>query len=136
MWFRKRQTLESLLNKTYRIKIMGVIFKVRRINPMDYVTGSKAVQMHFDGYKTSSQKDQLAKASQSMGKVKEHYRDVFMASIVEPVLCRKEDGEGTFVDNLFTDWELANELYLRIMETTYGKKKLKSLISQYPGQQK
>lgn len=128
MWFRKK-TLDDVLNKTFRLKIYGVIFKVRKVNPLDYVSGSKAVQMHFDTYKTKGQKEAIAKTASDMGKVKEHYRDVFMAAVVEPTLCRKEGGEGTFVDNLFTDWDLANELYLGIMEKTYGKKKFRSITS-------
>jgi len=136
MWpFTKRKTLDGHLGAIHKVKIHGIFFKLRRINPMDYVAGTKAVQMHYDTYKTKGQKDQIQKLNQNVEKVKEHYVDVFMAGVVEPKLCRKKDGEGIFVQNLFTDWDLANELYLKIMEITYGKKKFQSLISRQTGLQ-
>lgn len=59
----------------------------------------------------------------SVTKIKKHYTDVFMAAVVEPKLSRKLDQEGAPVEGLFNDWELAHELYEKICEFTYGKKK-------------
>ena len=129
-WFRKR-TLESALNTSYRVKVHGVIFHIRKLNPIDFLTGAKAIRMHFETYKTAGQKEQLAMLEQNGDKITEHYRDVIMSCVISPKLSRKENKPGAiYVENLFTDWELVNELYLRIMELTYGKKKLKSLASQ------
>jgi hypothetical protein len=68
----------------------------------------------------------------SLDKLKSHYRDVFLAAVVEPKLKRTDDkgDSGIFVDNLFTDWDLAHELYEQIISYTYGKKKLMQTSSQ------
>jgi hypothetical protein len=110
--------------------VCGVVFHIRKINPLDYVAGTTAMQMHFDTYKTKSQKEQLTAFTAQSKKLKAHFSDVFMAAVVQPKLSRKKDDEGIPVDNLFTDWDLANGLYVKIMQVTYGKKKFRSIISQ------
>lgn len=129
MWpFKKK--LSDLL-KPHRVNIHGVIFHLKKLSPLDYVTGARVLQSSFDTYKTSTEKQQLEILSTNMDKIKEHYIDVFMASVVEPKLSRKKDVPDTmWVENLFSDWDLINELYMTIIELTYGKKKLKQLMSQ------
>lgn len=122
------RSLEDALLKTYKVKVHGVIFRVRKINPLDHLTGAQVIQKHFDTYKTKAEKENPITPGY-VAKLKEHYKDVFLAAVVEPKLKRKEEGEGILVDNLFTDWDLAQELYLQIMQVTHGKKKLRSLIA-------
>jgi hypothetical protein len=121
MWpFRKK--LEDVLFK--RIVVHGVEFLIKKIDPSNFLDGSKVMIQAYDIYKLNKPTDETAKAS--LDKVREHYRDVFMASVLSPKLKRKEEEpEGLFVEYLFTDWELSHELYARIMEFTYGKKKIK-----------
>lgn len=112
------------------VKVHGVRFKVRKINPIDFASGARAIQMHFDTYKTSLEREQLQSLEKHGDKIKEHYRDVIMACVMEPKLSRKEGEPGTiWVENLFTEWEMVTDLYVAIMEVTHGKKKLKSLTS-------
>lgn len=128
-WFKKR-SLESALFPTKRVKVQGVIFHLRKLDPLDYVAGAKALHMHFELYKTKGQKEAEAATIPTVQKIKEHYTDVIMAAVVEPKLSRKADEPGAIhVDNLFTEWTLVEDLYLKILEVTYGKKKLKHLRS-------
>jgi hypothetical protein len=129
-WFKKKD-LKDVLTHGHSVKVHGVVFKVRKLNPIDFASGARALQMHFDTYKTATEKQQLAALETHGDKIKEHYRDVIMACVLEPKLSRKEGEPGTiWVENLFTEWDLVTDLYLAIMEVTHGKKKLKSLISQ------
>jgi hypothetical protein len=99
----RKRKIEDLLYK--RVVLHGVEFVIKRLDPSNFLDGSK---------------------------IKEHYRDVFMAAVVSPALKRKPEGDGLLVDNLFTEWNLSHELYFSIMEFTYGKKKLKQSSSQNP----
>jgi hypothetical protein len=125
MWPFSR-SLEDVLNQTKRVRVFGVKFKIKKIDPTAYLDGSKAILQVYDTYK-SPKGELTVNNDRALERVKEHYRDVFMASVVEPALCRKEEQGKTPVDHLFTEWELANRLYAQIMLYTYGKKKLKSL---------
>lgn len=115
--FRNRK-LEDALNETKIVFIHKVRFRIKKLDPFAYMDGSNAIAQVFQ---TWEQKRELTEPN--MKKVKDHYRDVFLAGVVEPKLARKQEDEGVFVDNLFTDWGLANELYSAIMGFTYGKKK-------------
>ena len=118
--FRKK-TLEEQLNKTKKIKVCGMKFIIKKITPFDYLDGSESV-LQF--YKTYTVGDKAA-ADFNAKKLQKLYSSVFMAGIVEPKLKRKkEDPEGIYVGNLFTEWELAQKLYEQIFIFTYGKKKM------------
>jgi hypothetical protein len=121
MWPFNR-SLESVLNKTKTVRIHGVKFKIKKIDPSDYLDGSKVMTQLYDVYKTN--KNLPSENVESiLTKVKHHYKDVFLSAVVSPQLTRKKDDSGLFVDNLFTEWDLAHELYVEIMAFTYGKKK-------------
>lgn len=118
------KNLTDVLGKTKDVRILGVKFKIKKIDPTAYMDGSKAMLQAFDTYKLDSVKQPHIDPAKAAEKVKEHYRDVFLAAIVWPKLKRKEsDPEGIPVDNLFTEWELAHQLYSEIIAYTYGKKK-------------
>ena len=114
------KSIEDVLYKTKDVRILGVKFTIKRIDPTAYLDGSKVMLQTFDTYKIEKTPEA---ANKNIEKVKEHYRDVFMASVISPVLTRKPGEPGIPVDHLFTEWELANELYTNIIEHTYGKKK-------------
>jgi hypothetical protein len=120
MWPFERKIEDILFNK---IKVSGVPFLIKRLDPSNFMDGSRVMVQTFDIYKIKSDS---AVAEASLAKIKEHYKDVFMASILDPKIKRKDDEPtGLFVDHLFTDWDFAHNLYLSIMEFTYGKKKIK-----------
>lgn len=112
--------LESRLNETRAFRLEGIKFKIKRIDALNYLDGSKAMIQVYDTYQIGKEKNRDA----SLKQVREHMRDVILAGTVHPILSRKKDDDGLFVDNLFTDPVLANGLYEAIMAFTYGKKKL------------
>ena len=119
------RTLDDLFAPK-RIKIMGIIFKIKKIDPINYLDGSQVLLSSYAVYKTGSKDEQEI----SMKKIRKHQIDVLMAGVVEPQLTRSEDGEGIHVDKLFTDQGLVTALYTSIIEYTYGQKK-KNLLSSY-----
>lgn len=129
MWpFSKK--LEDVVLKTKTIRVFGVKFKIKKIDPSSYLDGSKTMLQEFDTYKLKEKPSQEDTKKQ-VENTRAHYRDVFLSSVVEPKLKRKwDDPDGLFVDHLFTEWELAHLLYSNIIEYTYGKKKLKLELSQ------
>lgn len=119
------RTLDDLFAPK-RIKIMGIIFKIKKIDPINYLDGSQVLLSSYAVYKTGSKDEQEI----SMKKIRKHQIDVLMAGVVEPQLTRSEDGEGIHVEKLFTDQGLVTALYTSIIEYTYGQKK-KNLLSSY-----
>jgi hypothetical protein len=117
------EDLRDHLKATTKIKAKGMRFTIRRIDPLIYMDGSRVMMEKFAKYKIDKgNADEIAKINTD--EIKKHYTDVLMASIVSPELSRKkDDGDKIFVDYLFTDWALANDLYEQIMYFTYGKKK-------------
>lgn len=131
MWwpFRKTKTLDQVLFETKKIKVHGVVFRVRKINPVDYLRGARAHVSFFQTYEQASAEEKLKLQTdeKSLENMQHHLSDVFMSCVVEPKLCYAKDKEEKpdhiCVDNFFTDWTLANDLYLAIVEYTFGKKK-------------
>lgn len=122
-WFKSLfsgKDINDVLKQRRRVKIKGVIFIIRKINILDFLEGSKAAKQIYDTYKIS--KDITP---QSMNKLNEHYKDVILAGVVHPKLCRKENEVGVHIDEVLNDAEMAAKLYLAIDEFTYGKKKVK-----------
>lgn len=113
-----KKDLASVLNQTKLIVVHGVRFRIKKLDPFSYMDGSQAIAQIFQ---TWEQKREISEPN--MEKVKSHYRDVILAGVVEPRLARKEGEDGMLVDNIFSDWSLANELYGEIIAYTYGKKK-------------
>jgi len=122
--------LKDVVGQTKRVVVHGVPFKIRKVNPVDFLNGSEVMLKEFDTYKPKAQEIAEAqleiKAKKALEQMQRHYRDVFMSAVVDPKLVRKPEdaGDGAlFVDFLFTEWDLANELYAEIVAFTYGKKK-------------
>ncbi len=117
------KTLEDVLHRTKTIRVHGVKFKIKKIDPTSYLDGSKIMTKAYDIYKAGKDPE-IDLNSGVLSKIKDHYKDVFLASVVYPKLKRKkEDPDGLLIDNLFTEWALAHELYSEIMQYTHGKKK-------------
>ncbi|RJP50522.1 MAG: hypothetical protein C4586_05925 [Anaerolineaceae bacterium] len=130
-WLRRlfgSRNLNDVLSETKTVRIQGVRFVIRKIDPLAHMMGSKVMQANFEEYK--NKKAMTAPAPMDAERLKatrEHFRDMFLAAVVHPKICRnKEDANDDVipVDNLLTDWALANEIYAEIVLFTYGKKKL------------
>lgn len=113
--------LETVLNKKKTVKISGVKFIIKKINPLDHLEGSKVMLQSYDVYKIGMNKGNQ-EYKQSEKKIKEHLANVIVSGVLEPKIVHK--GEGILVEDLFSDWNLVNELYEQIITFTYGKKKL------------
>jgi hypothetical protein len=127
MWpFSKK--IDDVLKATKTISVLGVKFVIKKIDPTSYLDGSKVMLEQYAIYKKADAPD-IRMSEKTLEKIKNHYQDVFMAGVISPKLSRKDVGaiEGDIlpVGNLMTDWEFANDLYVKIIEFTYGKKKMK-----------
>lgn len=120
-WFSSRK-LDDVLDQTITVKIKGVRFKIKKVNVLNHLDGSKVMLQAYDIYKQNNN-PQSVEASEK--KIREHMSHTLVAGIVDPKLSLKDDGTGIYVDRMFSDWDLVNQLYEKIMLFTYGKKKMK-----------
>ena len=127
MWpFPKRPaSLADHLRGGSQIKINGILFTIRKLNPMDYLEGAKVMHEIYATYKSAEDRKIDAKMIKSANKARDYMRDVIMAGVVSPKLVRKqtEDTAAVCVDEIFNDWTMANQLTAAIISLTYGKKK-------------
>lgn len=124
MWFRPK-SLEQHLNETKRIVIDGVFFKIKRVNTTDYLNGLDVMQKIHDIYqlkRSGKTPDAEIDAAANLKKIKEYCRNVILAGTVTPKLSAKPDGTGLYVDELFSDFHLAQKLTEAILRFTYKKK--------------
>lgn len=126
-----RKRLVDVVCAEKEVKVCGVIFKIRKIDVLDYLSGAQVMKATFDTYQVGKKTSVVPNQSE-INKMKKHFREVFLAAVVDPKLARKKDDEGLLVDHMFTDWDLVSGLYEKIMELSYGKKKLKRGIFRKP----
>ncbi len=119
--------LRDVVMATKYVRVQGIRFRLKKLDPTAILDGSQVMLQSFGLYE-KKKPENLEDQKPNMDKIKSHFRDMFMASVIEPKLFRKkEDADaenGIFVDYLFTEWELANDLYEAIVAFSYGKKKL------------
>lgn len=114
-----------------KVRVHGVKFVITKISVLDHMQGGKVLAQSFARWNDKKALENVSIDNSLQKKIKAHYADVFMASVVTPKLSRKPDEVGCLlVDHLMTDWSFAEELYNKILIYTYGKKKVKSFISQ------
>lgn len=130
----KEKTLSQALHPTKRVKIEGIIFEIRKINPLDYMAGYKVVAKCFDIY---SKEDSQAQADlTNIDKIKKHYADIFSLAVISPRIARKEGEEGLQAEALLMNWDIAEKLYEEIISFSYGKKKIQQLMKLQSSQRK
>ena len=120
--FWRNKELKDVVGQTKRVKVRDVLFTIRKLEPVHYLNGSRAAFKIYDTWKREKDVDFSEK---ELKKIKEHYKDVLIASIVKPLISRDGKGESTHVDEIINDWEFAGELYTEIMCFTKGVKKKK-----------
>lgn len=130
-WFRRlfgSRDLNDVLSETRTVRIQGVKFVLKKVDPIAHLAGARVMQSNFEEYKNKKAISAPVPVDQDkLQAMREHFKDMFLAAVVHPNICRnKEDASGDVipVDNLLTDWPLANEIYSEIVLFTYGKKKL------------
>lgn len=133
--FLRPKSLEQALDPHKKIKIHGIIFVIRKINPLDYLAGFKSMHQLYDVYKREDASKNMEGMKPEM--IKRHYADVFLGAVITPQLARNiedtKEPHRLWVEALFNNWEICEELYAAILEFTYGKKKLRSLGYQKNG---
>jgi len=138
-WLYSGRAFTKALNPEKVVKINGIYFTIRKLNPLHYLAGAQVLKKVHDIYQRPDKQE--TPIDQAMiSKIESHYKEVFMMGIasvrlhgVELQLSRKpiteeEKGSKLPVEHLMTDWFLAEELYAAILEFTYGKKKIKQSL--------
>lgn len=134
MWpFRKSMTLGEKVLGTKKIIVENVTFHIKKINILDHLEGYKVMLKTFETYqREGAPKDVTAS---DLKKLKAHYRDIILCGVVSPEIKMKNDARpGIFVDEIFNEWEMAEELYTQIVMHSYDKKK--PLCGGLPGKQR
>jgi hypothetical protein len=121
------RSLKSELYETKKIRICGVRFTIKKVNLLNYLDGSKVLLQKSDVHKTAASKE--ATPAMPIEKAQKHCKEVLVAGVAEPKLVFDKGQDGICVDDLFINDDLVNGLYNAILEFTYGKKKVKQLIS-------
>lgn len=129
--FFKKKTLDSHLGETRKIKVSGVPFVIKKINVLDHLHGSQVMTEQFHVWRKSKLEGNKINEERAFDKIKKHYTDVFVSSVIDPVIKRKEEdcaiGE-IWSERLFVDFGLAQDLYTEIMLFTHGKKKMRGRL--------
>ena len=112
-----------------KVVIDGFSFHIKKIDPLDHLKGLKVMLQSFDTYKVNKKIDDRELSDGQVKKVREHYRDIFLASVVRPQLSIDGAGETVCVNDIFKEGDLSEKLYEEIITYTYGKKKIQRLIS-------
>lgn len=118
--FLPARSLGSVLNETKTVRVNGIKFKIKKIDPLNFLDGSRVMLQSYDTYKSGKEPD----VAVSEKKVREHVSQVLVAGVAEPALSHKDDGSGFYVENLFVNPKITNTLYEQIIAFTYGKKKI------------
>jgi hypothetical protein len=115
--------LKDAINQTKKIKICGVKFIIKKVDVLDHLKGSSAINQTFETYnKEKNSKDSF---DINFKKLKQHYVDIFMSSILSPKISADKKEGYVDVNDFFNNWDLCSKLYNEIILFTYGKKKLK-----------
>jgi hypothetical protein len=122
--------LKDQISPVKDIKANGIRFKIRPLNVLNHLQGFNVLVETYATYERKKDQKQatVTDIQHALSKVKEVYRDIFLASVIEPKLVSKKDEAGQFVDDLFDDWDLCHSLYEAIMAYT-NKKKMKNSTS-------
>lgn len=119
--------LEKVLYETKKIRVSGIYFRIKKVNMLNYIDGSKVLVKTYDTHKTAAAK--AAAPVMSEKELKRHYTDILVSGVVEPKLVYEKtdpNDKSTFlVTDLFIIPDLVGVLYNEIMYFTYGKKKVK-----------
>jgi hypothetical protein len=117
--------LETVLAETKTVKVKGVIFRIKKINALDYMIGYQVIKQVFDVYKTNKEvKDEDV----NFKKIKEAMEHALVSAVVFPQLSLKDEPGKIHIEKLFSDWEMVNLLYQEIIDYAYGKKKTNKFI--------
>lgn len=122
------RSIDDALNKTKKVIINGVRFEIKKIDPLDHARGLQVIRKTLDLYQIKTKENKKELSDADLAKIRKHYRDVFLAGVVRPVLSLDGSGTTCLVDDIFKDELMSEKLYMEIMALTYGKKKLKSSI--------
>lgn len=124
------KSLRAQIEAVTLVKVHDTFFRIKKISNLDYMRGAKVYMAFFETYEKAAIQEKMKIAvdkEKSLEKVQDHFCDVFMSAIVEPRICYDKDREkspgAVPVSHLCTDMQFAHDLYLAIIEHSFGKKK-------------
>lgn len=124
MWPFRTQTIEEKLKKIKIIRVNGMRFKIRAINPF-FDFPSDKIPTIFTDFVSARKLDPTQLDSSTLKKYQEDMYSVIKAGVVEPDLS----GSGITVDDLFRDPDIGINLYRIILDHSLNKfKGLKKLF--------
>ena len=122
---------KNKINTGKIVQINDLKFKIRKINILDYLEGAKVLAESFSTFQKSTNKGGQEESLEALNtvnlnKLKKYLTDIICAGCLEPKFVRSEkdlDESSILIEELFSDWVLAQSLAQEIFEYTYGKKK-------------
>lgn len=122
-FFKKKEiSLRDHLRQEKKIKIDGIIFRIKKINIEDHLTGLDVIFNFYSIYKEN--KADPSKFPQEYKKIRKVMRDLIYAGVVRPELTMKADEKNKIhIEEVLNEHQLAQKLTSRIIEYSYGKKK-------------
>lgn len=129
--FRKSDDIETIkfrLAGFKKVKINGVRFVIRKLNPTDHLAGLKILLSYHDLYK--KQKDhKVDKISrlEDLQKMEKFFRDFIYAGVVSPKISMIADKtqlapDEIHVDDILSNLDTTRKLASAIIGHTYKKK--------------
>jgi len=124
----------SLQNRLYQTKVVracGIKFKVKKLNILNHLEGLNVLVDNYATYEKRKEQDKIP-ASENLkylDKVKKVYKEIFLATVLEPKLTDDRSTEGQYIDDLFGDWDLCHELYNQIMIYSNKKKTIDTRLA-------
>lgn len=122
MWFRRNPSLESLRG-IKRVKIKGVKFTIRRVNPLMDFPSDKLPQL-FTEITTRRSQDLKTFSPQQMEIFRDQMLAYVQAGVVEPALVASGRGDargkedGITAEDLFRDPDMGMRLYFEIVHNS------------------
>jgi hypothetical protein len=119
----RSKTLDEVLHETKTVRVCGIKFKIKKIDPFDYLEGYKVM---LQSYAENEGKKPVSNGKIDEKKVRDHVKHTLICGVAEPKLALKAE-DGYLVDQLFVNMKIVNKLYTEIVEFTYGKKKIPAI---------
>ena len=126
--------LKEKLNQYKKIKVCGMSFTIRKINPLQDFASNESMPQIFTYYITKRKvKEDNPFTMQSLQKALNDMKAIIKAGVVDPPLVPVEKDKskenGITVDDLFVDEEMGAKLYIEILTHSLNRfKGLKGLF--------
>lgn len=119
----KKKSFEEQINKTKVVKLGGMRFVIKRIDPIEHLRGINVLKKVYEVYQTRDKSvDVVENAEEMLKKIRASCKDLLLAGVVEPELVAKPEQGKICVDLILQDLSIAQGLAQSIIQYTYKKK--------------